>query len=278
MQLGIQNLMRYLTQGKHTAEQFAYLHAGGTYQNRTARLAHANYLLYDGIVFLTLCAIHTVVHIRTNHGAVGGNLHNIQFVDIPKLASLCYCRTSHTRQLVIHAEIVLQGNGGIGLCGILHLYMLFGFHSLMQAVAPSSAFHDTASLLIHYLHLSILNDIVIIEVEHGVSLEELLDGVHTFTLDGVVIVHLVLLGQFLLIGNIRGFYLRHDRGNVGEDKQLGVIHLLSQPFVTLVGEVHALHLLIHHKVERICGFRHAAVVVLHVYLFGGEHTCLDTRF
>lgn len=53
---------------------------------------------------------------------------------------------------------------------------------------------------------------------------------------------------------------------------------MGQPFGTFVGEVARVELLSTTKIQRRNGFRHLAVVVLHVELFGLEHTGLDTFF
>ena len=199
--------MRNLIEREHTAEQLTDFHACGTHEHWASRVAHTYHLGDDSVVLFALGAIYAVVHILADNGAVGGNLHHIELVDIPELTSLGNGSTCHTRQLMVHAEIVLQGDGSVSLCGILNLDVLLGLHCLMQTIAPASALHDTASLLIHNLHLAVLDDILVIEVEHGVSLEQLLYGVYTLTLDGIVVIHLVLLGNLLLFGKVRGFNL-----------------------------------------------------------------------
>ena len=119
--------------------------------------------------------------------AVGRNLYDIEFVDVPEFASLCACGTGHTCQLVVHTEIVLKGDGSEGLSGSLDTHMLLSLDSLVQAVAPASAFHDTACLLVDNLHLAVHNNVLVVLVEHGVSLQQLLQGMYTLRLYGVVV-------------------------------------------------------------------------------------------
>ena len=94
---------------------------------------------------------------------------------------------------MVHTEVVLKGDGSKGLSSRFHLYMLFGFYSLMESVTPSSSLHDTSCLLIHNLHLTVDYHIFVIFVEHGISLEELLQGMYTLALYGIVIKHRILL-------------------------------------------------------------------------------------
>ena len=77
--------------------------------------------------------------------------------------------------------------------------MLLGLYSLMQAIAPTTALHDTASLLIDNLHLTIDNHILVILIKHAVGLQQLLEGMNTLTLDGVMAQQLVFLVNTLLI-------------------------------------------------------------------------------
>ena len=179
--------MRNLTHRQHLRQQFRDFHRGGTHQGRTTALAHLHYLVDHSVIFLTSRLIHTVIQVITDHRTIGRNLHHIEFVDIPELTSLCRCRTCHTCQFVIHTEVVLQGDGGKSLSGSFNLHMLLGFYSLMQTVAPTTSFHDTARLLIHNLYLTVDHHIFIILVKHTISLQQLLQGMYTFTLDGIVV-------------------------------------------------------------------------------------------
>ena len=88
---------------------------------------------------------------------------------------------------MIHAEVVLQGDGGKGLGGSFYLHVLLGFYSLVQAIAPTTAFHDTARLLIDNLYLTVDYHILIILIKHTVGLQQLLQGMYTLTLDGIMV-------------------------------------------------------------------------------------------
>ena len=77
--------------------------------------------------------------------------------------------------------------------------MLLCLDSLMEAVAPPSAFHDTSCLLVDNLHLSVYDNILIVLVEHTVGLEQLLEGMDTLRLYGVVCQHLILLVETVLL-------------------------------------------------------------------------------
>ena len=68
----------------------------------------------------------------------------------------------------------------------------------------------------------------------------------------------------------------HLRAYIGEDEEVGIINLRSQPFVTLIREVNTVLFLVDNEIQHIGSLVHTAVIVLHVNLLGGEHTSLDT--
>ncbi len=265
VELGIKNLMINLAHGKHFGEQLTDFHRGGTYQTGSPADAHLLYFLNNGTIFLAVSLVDTVVEVMACDGAVGRNLYHVELVDVPELSSLGAGRTGHTSQLVVHSEIVLQGNGGEGLCGSLYSHMLLGLYSLVQAVAPTTTFHDTSGLLVNNLHLSVHHHILIVLIKHGVGLEQLLQGVYAVALNSIVIEEIVLLIQSFLVGEF-GLCLqfRQLRSNVGEHEEVMVVHLLSQPFCAFIGEVGTVELLVHNEEQWFNSLRHQSVVILHV--------------
>ena len=131
MLLGIKHFVLYLAHVEHLAEQLGYFNRRCTNEHRAALFAQVFNLVDNGSVLFSCRFVHAVVHVVTCDGAVGGNFHHVKFVDVPKLACLGRCSTRHTRQLVVHAEVVLQGYGCEGLRGGLHFDVFFGLNSLM---------------------------------------------------------------------------------------------------------------------------------------------------
>ena len=87
---------------------------------------------------------------------------------------------------MVHAEVVLQGDGGEGLCSGLDMDTLLGFDRLVQAIRIATSIHDTTRLLVDDHDLIVHDDILVILFEERIGLEELIDRVYTFALDGVV--------------------------------------------------------------------------------------------
>ena len=262
---------------KHTTQQLRDFYRCGTNQSWAASITHLNNLVDNSLIFFTSGLIYSVVLVVTDNRAVCRNLNNIKLVDIPELTSLGRSCTGHTRELVIHTEVVLQSDGSKGLSCCLYLYVLLSLYSLVQSVAPTATFHNTTSLLVYNLNLAVNNHIFVVLVEHAVSLEQLLQSVNTLALNGVVTHQLVFLVQTLLIcETCLSLESRKLCCNIGQYKQLVIIYLLSQPSSTLICKVARVHLLVNHEVQRLNALRHTAVVVLHIDVLCVLHTALDS--
>ncbi len=83
-------------------------------------------------------------------------------------------------ELLVHAEVVLEGDRGEGLVLLLDLHPLLGLDGLVEALGPAAAFQDAAGELVDDLHLAVLDDVVLVALEQLLGLEgrlELVDEV-----------------------------------------------------------------------------------------------------
>ena len=174
----------------------------------------------------------------TCNRTVGRNLNYVEFVNIPELTSFCACSTGHTREFVVHTEIVLECDSCECLSSSLNLYMLLSFDSLMQAIAPATTFHDTTSLLIDNLHFAIHDNIFVVLIKHGISFQQLLKCVNSFTLYTIVCQHLVFLVETFLVRDVcASFQLTHLCSDIRQYEKFLIVYLFCQPVCTLVGKV-----------------------------------------
>ena len=193
VELSVEHAVRDLADAKHAAKQLGDLDRSRTHERGPPLVARADDLVDDGVVFLALRLVDPVVHVLTNDGLVGGDHDHVELVDVPKLASLGLGRTGHTGELVVHTEVVLECDRGEGLRGGFHLDAFLGFDGLMESVGIASALHDTTRLLVDDLHLPVDHDVLVVFLEEGVGLQQLVDSVHTLALNGVVREQRVLL-------------------------------------------------------------------------------------
>ena len=85
--------------------------------------------------------------------------------------------SGHAGELGVHPEVVLERHRGERLILLLDADALLRLDSLMQAVRPAPTGHKAPRELVDDDDFAVLDHIVLVPLEHGVSLERLLDGV-----------------------------------------------------------------------------------------------------
>ena len=68
---------------------------------------------------------------------VGGDHRDVELVDLLELGGFRFRRAGHAGQLLVHAEVVLEGDGGERLVLALDLDAFLGFDGLVQTIATS---------------------------------------------------------------------------------------------------------------------------------------------
>ena len=79
-----------------------------------------------------------------------------------EFTSLGFSGSGHSRQLVVHPEVILNGDGGIGLGLFLYRHAFLGFDRLVQSVAPPSTRHQATGVLIDDHNLAPLHDVLLV--------------------------------------------------------------------------------------------------------------------
>ena len=139
----------------------------------------------DGAVLAVLGLIYGVLVVDTDDGTVGGDLHDVQLVNGGKFLLLRQRRTGHAGELLIQAEIVLEGDGGQSLALPLDGHMLLGLDGLMQTLGVAAAEHQTAGELVHDDDLAVLENVVHVPLHDAVGLDGLIDVVGDGAVFGV---------------------------------------------------------------------------------------------
>ena len=277
MLLGVQHLVLDAAQAEHTAQELGGLDVSRTDEHRTALACEFYDFCYDSVIFRLLCLVDEVVLVDAGYRPVGRDHHNIELVDRPELACLSLRSTGHTRKLVVHTEIVLEGDGRECLCSSLDLHVLLRLDSLMESVAPAASFHDTAGLLVDDLDLAVGDDIIDLPVEHRICLKELSHSVYALRLKGEVRIDLIFLHLLLLCRKRRLLHLRNSRSHVRKDEEVRVFEIACDKVASLVGHVHAVLLFAHYEIELVGDERHLAFVVLDVVVLHFLEELLHAR-
>ena len=279
VQLGIQHAVLNLAHSQHLAQHFGDFYRCSTHQDRASGLYQLFDFFDDCFIFLAFRLVNAVVHIFTGNGAVGRNHHYIQFVDVPKFACFRFGSTGHTRELVVHTEVILQRNGGECLCGSFHFYVFLGFDSLVQTVGVAATFHDTACLLVYNFHLTVNHNVFIVLLEHGISLQQLVDGMNPFGFDSIICQQLIFLGQTFLICQVGFvFQFRQLCGYIRQYEESRVFRISGNQIHTFICQIYAVQFFLDDEVQRVGCFVHTFVILFHVDFLGLQHACFDPLF
>src|SRR6266540_3470675 len=127
-----------------------------------------------------------VVLVVALDGDVGRDLDHVQVVDLDELLLLGLGRTGHAGELLVEAEVVLEGDRRERDVLLLDLHALLGLDRLMEALRPAASLHDPAGELVDDLHLAFLDHVVDVALVERLGLERLDQMVHELRVAWVV--------------------------------------------------------------------------------------------
>ena len=171
MLLRVQHLVRNVGNVKQGRHDFRGFHGSGTQQHRLTLLVALGHITHDGGQLLLLGTENQIVLVFANHRLVGRNREHAQLVGAHELRGLGFCGTGHARQLVVHTEVVLQGNGGEGLVLSLDFHVFLGFDGLMQALIVATTRQDTAGVFVDDEHLAAGHHVIAVAQEQFLGLD-----------------------------------------------------------------------------------------------------------
>ena len=197
---------------QHLGEALGLLDRGRADQHRLAAELAFFQQRDDGAVFLGGGAIDLVVLVVADHRPVGRHLDHVEVVDVQELFGFRQRRAGHAGELLVHAEVVLEGDRGERLVLRLDRLVLFRFQRLMQTFGIAAARHHATGELVDDDDLAIAHDVVLVGGEQLVGAERLVDVMHGRDVLDVVerlALEQIRLGQQLLKLLHAGFGQRH---------------------------------------------------------------------
>ena len=118
-----------------------------------------------------LGAVDEVGLVDAGHRLVGRDRDHAELVDLVELGGLGHRRTGHAGELVVEAEVVLQGDRGEGLVLLADGHALLGLDRLVQAVVVAAAGQDAAGVLVDDEHLVVDDDVLLVVAEQLLGLD-----------------------------------------------------------------------------------------------------------
>ncbi len=161
-------------------------HRSGTDEDGLARLVARCDVLGDRLELAVEGLVDQVALVLADQRHVGGDRHDLQVVGAGQLGRLGGGGTGHAGELVVHAEVVLEGDGGEGLVLLLDLHALLGLDRLVEAFGPAPALEHSTGELVDDLHLAVDDDVVLVAEEQLLGAERHRELVHQVLGDAVV--------------------------------------------------------------------------------------------
>ena len=110
MELGVQHVVLDAAPLQHLREHLADLDADGTDQHRPAQLVLGDDLVDHGVPLALLGTEDEVGKVVPNHLPIRGDDDDLEAIDLAELLPLGLGSPGHAGQLVVHAEVVLEGD------------------------------------------------------------------------------------------------------------------------------------------------------------------------
>ena len=106
---------------------------------------------------------------------MGRDGHHVEAVDLVELLLLGHGRAGHAGQLLVDAEVVLEGDRGHGHRLALDAHPLLGLDGLMEALRPAPSGHLAPGELVDDDDLAVLDDVVAVALVERVRAQGLLE-------------------------------------------------------------------------------------------------------
>ena len=143
------------------------------HQDRLALLVARGDLVDDRLPLAVLGLVDLVVVVGADHRDVGRDLDHRHLVDLHELRRLGQRRAGHPAELVVEAEVVLEGDRRERLVLLADRDALLGLDRLVEALRPAPALEDAAGELVDDLHLAVDDRVVVVALEQRLGLKRL---------------------------------------------------------------------------------------------------------
>ena len=162
---------------EHRRQLLGLLDRDGADEHRPALRVLVDDLGDDRVPLLRLGPVDEIGVLDAAQRPVRRDDDDVELVDLGELFGLGVGRAGHAGELLVLAEVVLEGDGRERLVLALDLDLLLGLDRLVQAVAPAAARHQAAGELVDDDDLAVLHHVVDVALEERVRAQRLVDVV-----------------------------------------------------------------------------------------------------
>ncbi len=171
VELGVEDDVADALALEDVAEEFGLFDAGGADQDGLLFLVELGDLVGDGEVFFLRGAVDDVGVFDALHDAVGRGDDDVELVDLSELGGFGLGGAGHAGELLVHAEVVLEGDGGERLVFLADVDAFLGFDGLVQSVGPAAAGHEAAGELVDDDDFALFDDVLDVALVEGVGFD-----------------------------------------------------------------------------------------------------------
>ncbi len=169
--LRVQHLVRDAPAHQQLRQVLGALDARRADQDRLALLVPLGDVVGDRLELRLLGLVDEVGLVLALHRAVRRDRHHAELVGLVELGRLGLGGTGHAAQLLVQAEVVLQGDRGEGLVLRLDLHALLGLDGLVHALVVPTTRQHAAGELVDDHDLTVADDVVLVLGEELLGLQ-----------------------------------------------------------------------------------------------------------
>ena len=158
--LGVEDLVRDPASLQDPGQPLRLLDRNGSDEDGLARRVPFFDVVGEGGELVILVDVDEIRFVRSRDRLVRWNLDHVEPVDLVELPGLGQRGPRHAGELLVHAEVVLECDGGESLVFFLDLDALFGLDRLVQTLRVATTIEDPPGELVDDLDLAVANQVV----------------------------------------------------------------------------------------------------------------------
>src|SRR5579859_1197464 len=196
MLLGVEDLMGDACLFQKLGDGFGFFDGDGADEHGLTALVIVADAAGERIVFLEdavdhrfellfFCTVDDVAVLFADELAIRGDDDNVEVVDFAEFGGFRFRRAGHAGEFLVHAEIILEGDGGEGLIFALDLDGFLGFDGLMKTIGPAAAGHLAAGEFVDDDNFAVFDNVIDVALVERVRAKGLVDVVHELDIDRV---------------------------------------------------------------------------------------------
>ncbi len=166
-----------------TGEPLGLLDRDRTHQGRLPAFVSLDEVVDNRVPFRVLALVDEILLVGADHLHVRRDLDDAELVRLLEFGQLRPGRTGHARELVVHLEVVLDGDRRERLVLLLDPNAFLGLDRLVQALRVAPAFQHSARELIDDLHLAVRDEVLDVAVVELLGSQGILEVVHERRVD-----------------------------------------------------------------------------------------------